>query len=91
MTLETIRDISIIVVALLNIVFLLALLLIVVMLYQKIGPLLESAKGALNNIQGTTAFLAETTVHPVIRVISTVTAVRTTLGSILKGKRRKVG
>lgn len=91
MTLGTVRDIAIIVVALLAVVQLVVMLAVTIMLFKKAGPLLDSAKAAMSNIQGTTAFLAETTVSPVIRVVSFVTAVRTAMGSVARVISRKGG
>jgi len=88
-TLGTVRDIAIIIVALLAIVQLVVMLVVTVVLFKKARPLLDSAKAAMANIQGTTSFLAEATVSPVIRVISFVTAVRTAMGSVAKVIRRK--
>ena len=89
--LEQMRDIAIIVVAGLVTIQLLVLLVVTVTLYRKTGPLLDSARGAINNVQGTTAFLAEATVHPVIRVMSFISAVRTATGTVGKFRKRKAG
>ena len=91
MSLEGTRDVAIIIVALLVIVQLVALIAVTIFLYRKASPLLDSAREAVKNVQGTTAFLAETTVHPVIRVVSFLSAVRTATGTVAKFVRRKAG
>ena len=68
-----------------------ALIAITILLYRKASPLLDSAREAVKNVQGTTAFLAETTVHPVVRVVSFLSAVRTATGTVAKFVKRKAG
>ena len=82
MTLESLRDIAIILVAAMNLTLLVALVIIAIALYRKLGPLLASAQTAINTIQGTTSFIAETTVHPIIRVLSFVSGVRAAAGTV---------
>ena len=91
MTLESLRDIAIILVALMNLVLLVVQLVVAVALYRKLGPLLTTAQTTVNNIQGTTAFIAETTVHPIIRVLSFVSGVRAAAGTIGRMGKRKGG
>lgn len=76
MTLENARDIALIVQAVLSITLLLVLLIVAIGLYKKVDALLTSAKGTMNNLQGTAAFLTETTVSPVIKFMSTLAGVR---------------
>ena len=89
MTLALARDIAIIVLAVLAIVQLVVLLVVTIAMYRKALPLLDSAKGAVDNIQGTTAFIAETTVHPIIRVLSFIAGVRKATGTAAKMMQKK--
>jgi len=90
MSLESVRDVALIILAILAIVQVLVLLMISVTLYRKIGPLLESIKATLGNVQGTTAFLAETTVSPVIRLLGILAGVRAAtskVGDMMRGRQ----
>ncbi len=89
MNLEIARDISIIVLAILAVVQLLLLITLTFLIYKKVGPLLDSAKSAVDTVQATTAFVAETTVHPIIRVISAVTGARSALNVLSKRQAKE--
>lgn len=89
MNLALARDIAIIILALLACIQLVVLLVVTFAVYRKVGPLLDAAKGAINNVQGTTAFIADTTVHPVIRVLSFITGVRKATGTVAKLIKRR--
>ena len=88
-SLESWRDIAIIILALMNLVWLGALIVVLFMVYKKLLPLLTSATATVQNIQATTTFIAETTVSPVIRVLSFVAGVRAAAGTVGRMKRRK--
>ena len=93
MTVQQVRDIALIVLAVLGIIQGLVLLMLAVLLYRKLAPLLDSARLTINNIQGTTAFVAETAVSPLIRVIGFIIGVRAVtgrLGKFMKGKGGEV-
>lgn len=87
MAIEEIRDIAVIVLAVFNVVWLLALLIILIAFYQKIVPLLTSIRTTVNNVQATTTFVAETTVHPIIRILSVIAGVRAAANTVM-GKRK---
>lgn len=91
MSLDQMRDIALIVLAVLAIIQVIVLLFISFSLYRKIGPLIDSITGTLGNIQGTTAFLAETTVSPVIRVLSFLSGVRAATGKMADVVKRQKG
>lgn len=80
--LETIRDLSIIFLALLNIILILMLIVLVFVvlrllrqLQREIPTLLDPVKRTLTTVEGTTSFVSKTTVTPVIRASATVAAV----------------
>ncbi len=80
------RDIAIIVLALVTIVVgvFLAILIfqlqsLIVLLRDEIQPILESANETANTVRGTTTFVSEAVVSPVIAAASYVAAVRQTL------------
>lgn len=91
MSLADFRDIAIVFLAVLAIFQLTLLLVITLSLYRKVGPFLDSAKGVIDNVQGTTAFIAETTVHPLIRVLSFIAGMRKAGGTVAKFVKRKGG
>lgn len=90
MEIEQLRDIAVIVLAVFNIVWLLAVLVIAIAFYKKIVPMLTSIQTAVQNVQATTTFVAETTVSPLIRALSFVAGVRAAANTVMgKGKGGK--
>lgn len=88
-SLEFWRDLAVIILAIMNLIWLVVMIAIGLLIYKKVGPLLTSATTAVNNIQGTTTFIAETTVSPIIRVLSFVSGMKAaarTVGSMGKSK-----
>lgn len=55
-----------------------------------VTPLVKSAQGTVQQVRGTTAFVAETTVSPIIRVYGVVAGTRRALGVLsgVAGRRR---
>jgi hypothetical protein len=103
MSLEELRDLVIIVWGILGIVFLaVALILTVVvgltarglmstvrtLLRDDLQPTLRSARQTVESIRGTTSFVSETAVAPVIRVYGIVSGVRRFM-SVLGGFRKR--
>jgi len=91
MNLQDIRDIVIIVAGCLTALVLIVTLVIVLVvgiaargligamrgvLKTQVSPTLDSAKAVVDDIRGTTAFIADTTVSPIVRLWGVVTAVR---------------
>ncbi len=83
------RDIAIIVLALVTIVVgvFLAILIfqlqsLIVLLRDEIRPILESANETANTVRGTTTFVSEAVVSPMISVASYVAAVRQTIRTL---------
>jgi len=93
----TVRDVAIILLAVESLIIgvLLSMLLwqlrnLSRMLEEEVKPLLDSANETVGTVRGTSTFLSETVVSPVVRVISTVTGLRRGL-RVLSGMRRRDG
>jgi len=93
----TVRDVAIVLLAIESLIIgvLLSVLLwqlrnLSRMLEEEVKPLLDSANETVGTVRGTSAFLSETVVSPVVRIISTVTGLRRGLG-VLSGIRRRGG
>lgn len=85
---EMIRDIVIIFLAAESVVFGLVLVILIVqvarltaLIDNELRPILESTNETLGTLRGTTLFLSRNMVSPVIKVNSTVAAVRRALGA----------
>jgi acyl-CoA synthetase (AMP-forming)/AMP-acid ligase II len=90
------RDFSIIILALVTIVigaFLAVLMFqlqsLTVLLRDEIKPILESANETASTVRGTTTFVSDAVVTPMISAASYVTAVRETVRAFAVGSRRK--
>jgi fructose-specific phosphotransferase system IIC component len=90
---ETIRDIVIIFMALESLIIGLTLIVLIIqlakltaLLQNEIRPILESTNETVDTLRGTTTFLSNNLVQPVIKANSTFAAVRQALGLI--GLRR---
>ncbi len=84
---ETIRDIVIIFLAAESVVFGLVLVILIIqvarltaLIENELRPILESTNETLGTLRGTTQFLSRNMVGPVIRVNSSVAALRRALG-----------
>jgi hypothetical protein len=91
---ETVRDIVIIFVAVEALLIGLALIILIFqlarltdLLRNEIGPILDSTNDALGNLRGTTRFLSNNLVQPVVKVNSSFAAMRRVFD--LLGIRRK--
>ena len=92
---ETIRDIVIIFVAAETLIIGVALILLLVqlarlttLLQNEIRPLLESTNETVANLRGTSEFLSQKMVAPVIKANSSVAAVRRAIGLFRAGRAR---
>ena len=93
----TVRDISIIVLALETIVIgvLLAVLLIQVvrlirMLREEVVPILRSTQETLGTVRGTATFVSDKVIQPVVKVSSVTAGVRQAVRTLVnRGSRRK--
>ncbi len=105
MSLDNVRDIVIIVAGSLAVLVLLAVLVITVvlglasrallstlrsLLKDDLGPLLDSAQQTVQTVRGTTAFMGEKAVSPIIRVYGIVAGARRAAGVVtgVVGRRK---
>ena len=88
---ETIRDMAVILLSLMGIAAFAVVLVVALLLYKKLSPLLTAATHTVNHVRGTTAFIAETTVHPIIRIASTVAGIRAAASAVGGFRRRRGG
>jgi len=103
MSLEELRDLIIVIWGILGIVFLVVAVVVSVvvgfaargligtvqgLLRDDVQPSLRSARQTIDSIRGTTSFVADTAVAPVIRVYGAVSGVRRFLG-VLSGFRKR--
>jgi DMSO reductase anchor subunit len=87
-TITLIRDIALIVLAVLFIVLIVAVLIVTIALYRKVAPLLDQARATMNTVQGTSVFLAETAIRPVIRAVAFAAGISRGLNFLL-GRRKR--
>lgn len=103
MSLETLRDLVIVVYGILGIILLLVLIAVAVgvffavrrltrsaqeLLADPVRPTLEEVRQTVANVRGTSEFVADRTVHPVIRTVAVVRGVRRGLGVLASARRR---
>jgi hypothetical protein len=95
MSLVDLRDLAIVILAalfilvgLLMVVLAVLLIGLAAMIRGKLGPILDSARGTLTNIEGTSGFVSETVVQPIVRVASFAAGARRAMG-ILTGLSKK--
>lgn len=93
-----VRDLAIIILAAIFILIGLGIGIIIVLLIslvkqlrKKVGPLLDSALGTLNNIEGTSSLVSETLVRPIIRAASYGVGIRAALGALTRMTKKKGG
>ncbi len=84
--LAVVRDLALVVLALLAIAQIGVLLVISLLLYRQLTPILKRTQEIMNNARGTSAFVSETVVRPIIRVAGVMAGVRGA-ASVL-GRRR---
>jgi hypothetical protein len=92
---ETIRDIFIIFMALESLVIGLALIILIVqlarltnLLQNEVKPILESTNETVNTLRGTTRFLSDNLVQPVVKVNSSAAAFRRLMDLLRFGRPR---
>ena len=92
---ETIRDIVIIFMAVESLLIGLTLVILIVqlarltaLLQNEVKPILDSTNDTLNTLRGTTKFLSNNLVSPVIKANSTVSAIRQFLGMVDIGRSK---
>lgn len=96
MTLQDVRDIAIVILALFGLVQLGLVVVVTLVVYKKVKPLITSAKqvldtaqGAMNNVQGTAVFVSETAVSPLIRALGFVSGVKAAAGRMAGSGKNK--
>lgn len=105
MSLEEVRDIVIVVYGAMGVLLMLAFIVVSVLLWiairgltravrdlldDPVRPTLEEAHRIAQNVRGTTEFVADTAVHPLIRVVSIARGVRRGVSTVA-GLRRRSG
>ncbi|MFN8585335.1 MAG: hypothetical protein U0446_08465 [Dehalococcoidia bacterium] len=103
MSLETLRDLVIVVYGLLGIVLFVVLIAVAVGIFvtvrrltrlaqelvaDPVRPTLEEVRQTMANVRGTSEFVADRTVHPVIRTVAAVRGVRRGLGVMASVRKR---
>jgi hypothetical protein len=93
---SVLRDISIILLALVTIVIGLFLVILIfqlqsliALLRDEIQPILESTNETVNTVRGTTTFVSDALVQPMITAASLASGVRQTISTLSGGNRRK--
>jgi hypothetical protein len=96
-SMETVRDLVIIVYGVMGILVLLVLIIVLLALYfvirrlsaimgdlleDPVKPALEELRASAANVRGTTEFMADTAVHPLIRVVSVARGIRRGVRSV---------
>lgn len=96
-TLAIIRDIAIILVALIDIVLLGTLAVIAIMAWRlfasvkgQVPELLDTAKATATTVKGTTDFVSDRAVTPIIRVAAFLSAVSRFFAVLFGGERNRV-
>ena len=94
-TIAVIRDIAIIVLALESLIIGVLLILLIiqmrsltVMLQEEIQPILESARETATTVRGTTVFISDTFVRPLIRAAGYASAANRVMRVLSLGRRR---
>ena len=93
----TLRDISIIIIAFLDIVILSIVAFLAFMgfryflrLKAATPDLIETSKSTLTEVKGTTDFVLDTAVTPLIRTVAVVSALQRFFAVLLGGQRRRI-
>ena len=81
---ETLRDVVIVIFAFLGIGAVLLFIALTIILYRKISPMLDAARSVITELRGTSAFVSETIVRPLIRAASLATGLKKTLALLSK-------
>ncbi|MFB0545929.1 MAG: hypothetical protein ACETWB_03375 [Anaerolineae bacterium] len=91
----TVRDIAIVILAAESIVIGVLLIFLVIqvqslikLLREEVKPIFDSANETVSTVRGTTTFISDTVVSPLVRIISYVSAVRKAI-QVLTGRRSK--
>ncbi|MHB0857512.1 MAG: hypothetical protein ACYC5M_08075 [Anaerolineae bacterium] len=98
MWLEVVRDVAIVLLALMSVIIgvlaaitLLQIRSLVRVLQDEIVPMLDTVNGTLRTVNGTTQFVSDNVVDPVVKVSSFTTGTLQTMRSLLSIKRKVRG
>ena len=106
MSLETLRDLVIVVYGILGILLFVVLIAVALGIFfavrklsgvaqdliaDPLRPTLEDVRQTMHNVRGTSEFVADRTVHPVIRTVAAVRGVRRGLGALASARKRDKG
>jgi hypothetical protein len=85
------RDWAVVILCSVGIVATLIFIVCALFLFFKVRPLLDSATATARNVQGTSIFLSDTIVKPIIKVRSFASGAQRAIGIMtgLSGKRRR--
>ncbi|MBI2303949.1 MAG: hypothetical protein HYU86_04290 [Chloroflexi bacterium] len=89
MTLAQLRDLAIVLFAILGIFTLAVFLVLSLIIFDRLRRILELGQSTMGNLQGTTSFVSELVVKPIIKGVSFVSGVRRGIGVIAGFSRRK--
>lgn len=92
------RDLAVIILAVIFIlvgmgmgVLVVMLISLAVLVRRKVGPLLDSARGTLSAIEGTSSLVSDSVVRPIIKVASFGAGVRAAAGILTRLRKKKGG
>ena len=86
-----IRDIVIVVFGVLGIGAFALFIYLLIVIFRKVSPILDAAKGTMSDIRGTSTFVSEALVNPIIKVVSFVQGARKALAFLTRFSRKKEG
>ena len=89
MALSELRDLFIVIYAGLGIVATVLIIVFTLLLYFKVSPILDSAAGTARNVRGTSTFVSDTIVKPIIKVRSFTSGVQRAMGIVTRLSGRK--
>ena len=83
------RDWVIVIFAALGILGAIVFIIAVLFIVRKVSPVLDSAKATMQNVKGTSSFIAETAIQPVVKIYGFAAGVQRTIGIITRLSKRK--
>lgn len=89
MLLAQLRDLVVVIFAVLGIGAFLLFISLMIILYRKVGPILDTARSTFGDIRGTSSFVSDTLVKPLIKLVSLASGTRKAIGFLMKFSRRK--
>lgn len=91
MELAQLRDLFIVIYAAFGIVAMVVIVTLAVILFRKVTPIIDSARGTLNEIRGTSSFMSNTVVKPIVKVAGFAVGARKAIKVMLRLSGRKGG